>query len=53
MTLAWGLLLKLTPKEERGATTGLATMTKGIALLLGPAIVGRGDRRKPRNPDRK
>jgi MFS family permease len=40
MTLAWGLLFKLMPDDERGAISGLATMTKGVALLLGPLGAG-------------
>jgi MFS family permease len=40
MTLAWGLLYKLMPRRERGVITGLATMTKGLGLVLGPAAVG-------------
>jgi MFS family permease len=42
MTLAWGLLFKLMPRSGRGATAGLAVMTKGIGLLLGPLVVGAG-----------
>ncbi len=40
MTLAWGLLFKLTPPEHRGAVSGLATTTKGIGLLLGAPLAG-------------
>jgi MFS family permease len=40
MTLAWGLLFKLMPAEERGAIAGLATTTKGIGLLFGPLLAG-------------
>jgi len=40
MTLAWGLLFKLMPPGDRGAISGLAIMTKGIGLLLGPLAVG-------------
>ncbi len=40
MTLSWGLLFKLMPARERGAIAGLAIMTKGIGLLLGPLAVG-------------
>jgi MFS family permease len=40
MTLAWGLLFKLMPPNERGAISGLATMTKGVALLAGPLGAG-------------
>ncbi len=40
MTLAWGLLFKLMPPRHRGAIAGLATMTKGLGLLVGPVIAG-------------
>jgi len=40
MTLAWGLLFKLMPDEERGAVSGLATWTKGVGLLIGPLAAG-------------
>jgi MFS family permease len=40
MTLAWGLLFKLMPPRERGAISGLAIMTKGVGLLIGPLAVG-------------
>jgi MFS family permease len=40
MTLAWGLLFKLMPPRDRGAISGLATMTKGFGLLAGPVLVG-------------
>ena len=40
MTLAWGLLFKLMPPSERGAVSGLATMTKGIGLVVGPLAAG-------------
>jgi MFS family permease len=40
MTLAWGLLFKLTPAQHRGAISGLATTTKGIGLLCGAPIAG-------------
>jgi MFS family permease len=40
MTLAWGLLFKLMPREHRGAIAGLATTTKGLGLLLGAPIAG-------------
>jgi MFS family permease len=40
MTLAWGLLFKLMPAEDRGAIAGLATTTKGIGLLTGPLLAG-------------
>ncbi len=40
MTLAWGLLFKLMPEDERGAVSGLATTTKGIGLVIGPLVAG-------------
>ncbi len=40
MTLAWGLLFKLTPPQHRGAVSGLATTTKGIGLLVGAPVAG-------------
>ena len=40
MTLAWGLLFKLMPDEHRGAISGLATMTKGLGLIIGPIVAG-------------
>lgn len=40
MTLAWSLLYKVMPGENRGATAGLASMTKGLGLMIGPAAVG-------------
>ncbi len=40
MTLAWGLLFKLMPPDDRGAVAGLATTTKGIGLVIGPLFVG-------------
>jgi MFS family permease len=40
MTLAWGLLFKLMPPRDRGAISGLAIMTKGVGLLIGPLAVG-------------
>lgn len=42
MTLAWPLLFTLMPDDEheQGATTGLATLTKGLGIVLGPAVVG-------------
>ncbi len=36
MTLAWGLLFKVMPPDDRGAVSGLAIMTKGVGLLGGP-----------------
>lgn len=40
MTLAWGLLYKLMPGEDEGAVAGLATMTKGIGIVVGPLLAG-------------
>jgi MFS family permease len=40
MTLAWGLLFKLTPPQHRGAVSGLATTTKGVGLLFGAPLAG-------------
>ena len=40
MTLAWGLLFKLMPPDDRGAVSGLATTTKGLGLLIGPLVAG-------------
>ncbi len=40
MTLAWGLLFKLMPADDRGAISGLATTTKGLGLIVGPLLAG-------------
>src|SRR4029450_2697929 len=40
MTLAWGLLFKVSPSTDRGTVTGLATTTKGIGLIVGPLLAG-------------
>ena len=40
MTLAWALLFKLMPADDRGAISGLATTTKGIGLVIGPLLAG-------------
>jgi MFS family permease len=40
MTLAWGLLFKVTPQAHRGAVSGLATTTKGFGLIVGPIAAG-------------
>lgn len=40
MTLAWGLLFKLMPESDHAAVSGLATVTKGLGLVLGPVLVG-------------
>jgi MFS family permease len=40
MTLAWGLLYALMGDEDEGAVAGLATMTKGIGIVVGPLVTG-------------
>ena len=40
MTLSWGLLFKVMPSGNEGSISGLAIMTKGLGLLIGPPIVG-------------
>jgi MFS family permease len=40
MTLSWALLFKLMPPEQRGAISGIATTTKGWALIAGPLLAG-------------
>jgi len=40
MTLAWGLLFKVSPSTDLGTITGLATTTKGIGLIIGPLVAG-------------
>jgi MFS family permease len=40
MTLAWGLLFKLMPPDDRGAISGLATTSKGIGLIFGTLLAG-------------
>ena len=40
MTLAWGLLFKVSPSTDSGTVTGLATTTKGIGLIVGPLLAG-------------
>jgi MFS family permease len=40
MTLAWGLLYTLMGSEDEGAVAGLATMTKGIGIVVGPLVTG-------------
>jgi MFS family permease len=40
MTLAWALLFKLMPADDRGAISGLATTTKGLGLVIGPLAAG-------------
>jgi MFS family permease len=39
-TQAWGLLFTLMSDRHRGAISGLATMTKGFGLLVGPIVAG-------------
>jgi predicted MFS family arabinose efflux permease len=54
MTLAWGLLFKLMPPQDRGAISGLATTTKGIGLILGPLLAGAAiDVLRPHFPETK
>jgi MFS family permease len=40
MTLSWALLFRLMPAEQRGAISGIATTTKGWALIFGPLAAG-------------
>jgi Na+/melibiose symporter-like transporter len=40
MTLAWGLLFTLMPESDHASVSGLATVTKGLGLVLGPVLVG-------------
>lgn len=40
MTLSWGLLFKVMPTGDEGTISGLAIMTKGVGLLIGPVVVG-------------
>ncbi len=40
MTLSWAILFKLMPSEQRGAVSGIATTTKGWALIGGPLVAG-------------
>lgn len=40
MTLSWAILFTLMPPEQRGAVSGIATTTKGWALIAGPLIAG-------------
>jgi MFS family permease len=40
MTLSWGLLFKVMPSGDRGTIAGLAVMTKGVGLLIGPLMAG-------------
>ena len=40
MTLAWGLLFKLMPADDRGTVSGLATTTKGLGLIFGTLLAG-------------
>ena len=50
MTLAWGLLFKLMPPDDRGAISGLATTTKGLGLSDRAAARRRADRHPPPAP---
>ena len=50
MTLAWGLLFKLMPPDDRGAISGLATTTKGIGLIVGTLLAGHPDRAVAADP---
>jgi MFS family permease len=40
MTLSWAILFRLMPPEQRGAISGIATTTKGLALLGALLVVG-------------
>ena len=40
MTLSWALLFKVMPSGDEGTVSGLAIMTKGLGLLIGPPVVG-------------
>lgn len=40
MTLSWAILFQLMPPEQRGAISGIATTTKGWALIFGPLAAG-------------
>jgi MFS family permease len=40
MTLAWGLLFKFIPTNDRGTITGLAVTTRGLGLIIGPLGAG-------------
>jgi MFS family permease len=40
MTLSWAILFRLMPAEQRGAISGIATTTKGWALIFGPLVAG-------------
>ena len=40
MTLSWAILFRLMPAEQRGAISGIATTTKGWALIGGPLVAG-------------
>jgi MFS family permease len=40
MTLSWAILFRLMPLEQRGAISGIATTTKGLALLGALLVVG-------------
>jgi MFS family permease len=40
MTLAWGLLYEVMDEGDHASVSGLAEMTKGLGLVLGPVLVG-------------
>lgn len=40
MTLAWGLLYEVMEDEDHASVSGLAEVTKGLGLVLGPVLVG-------------
>ena len=40
MTLSWALFYRVMPEEDRGASVGLGVMTRGVALIIAPLIVG-------------
>lgn len=40
MTLPFSMLMSLMPDESRGATSGLFELSRGIGVLLGPAVAG-------------
>ena len=40
VTLSWALFYRVMPEEDRGASVGLGVMTRGVALIVAPLIVG-------------
>jgi len=40
MTLSWAIFYRVMPAKDRGASVGLGVMTRGVALLAAPLIVG-------------